>query len=56
MILEVAILDVIPTKTKEFARAFDKTQTIIMSMNGYNISHKPQKRIGQENLYILLVQ
>ena len=55
MILEVAILDVIPTKTKEFERAFGKAQPIIMSMNGY-ISHELQKCIGQENRYILLVQ
>jgi len=55
MILEVAMLEVIPTKIKEFERAFGKTQTIIMSMNGY-ISHELQKYIGQENRYILLMQ
>ena len=38
MILEAAILDVIPAETAEFEQAFAKAQNIISSMNGY-ISH-----------------
>lgn len=55
MILETAILDVIPTKTTEFERAFAKAQKIIGSMEGY-ISHELQKCIEQESRYILLVK
>jgi heme-degrading monooxygenase HmoA len=35
MILEVAILDVIPDKTAEFEANFQKAQEIISSMNGW---------------------
>ncbi len=55
MILEVAILDVIETKTQEFERAFNKAQNIIISMKGY-ISHELQNCIEQKNRYILLVK
>lgn len=55
MILETAILDVIPTKTVEFERAFTKAQAIISSMKGY-ISHELQRCIEKENRYILLVR
>ncbi|MBT4989662.1 MAG: antibiotic biosynthesis monooxygenase [Rickettsiales bacterium] len=55
MILEVAILDVIETKTQEFERAFNKAQNIIISMKGY-ISHELQNCIEQKSRYILLVK
>ncbi|MDA0617455.1 MAG: antibiotic biosynthesis monooxygenase [Proteobacteria bacterium] len=55
MILEVAILDIVPNSNQEFERSFLKAQTIIMSMNGY-ISHELQKCIEKENRYILLVK
>lgn len=55
MILETAILDVIPTKNTEFEQAFAKAQKIISFMNGY-ISHELQKCIEQENRYILMVK
>ena len=55
MILETAVLDVIPTKIVEFEKAFAKAQEIISSMNGY-ISHELQKCIEKENRYILLVK
>ena len=55
MTLETAILDVIPTKTVEFEKAFAKAGEIISSMNGY-ISHELQKCIEKENRYILLVK
>jgi heme-degrading monooxygenase HmoA len=54
MILEVAILDVIPGREKEFESAFEQASPIIASMDGY-ISHQLQKCIEKENRYILLV-
>ena len=39
MILEVAILDVIPNQEKDFESAFAKASSIISSMSGY-ISHQ----------------
>ena len=54
MILEVAILNVIPKETETFEKAFSKAQEIISSMNGY-ISHDLQKCIEDKNQYILLV-
>ena len=55
MILEVAILNVIPNLTQEFENNFKKAQKIISSMNWY-ISHELQKCIEDENKYILLVK
>ncbi len=54
MILEVAILNVIPEETEAFEKAFNKAQGIISSMKGY-VSHDLQKCIEDENQYILLV-
>ncbi len=54
MILEVAILNVIPGREQEFETAFGKAQAIISSMHGY-ISHQLQKCIEKPNQYILLV-
>lgn len=55
MILEVAILDVIPGQQEEFESTFAKASSIISSMSGY-ISHQLQKCIEKENRYLLLVQ
>ena len=55
MILEVAILDVIPAKTTEFEAAFAKASAIISSMGGY-ISHELQRCLENESRYILLVK
>ncbi|MDJ0620884.1 MAG: antibiotic biosynthesis monooxygenase [Calothrix sp. MO_192.B10] len=55
MILEVAILDVIPGEEDNFERAFQKAQEIITSINGY-ISHELQRCIEKSNRYILLVK
>ncbi|MDH5232134.1 MAG: antibiotic biosynthesis monooxygenase [Gammaproteobacteria bacterium] len=55
MILEVAILDVIPGEAMEFELAFDKAQSIISSMKGYH-AHQLQKCIEKPNRYILLVE
>ena len=55
MILEAAILDVIPGKEKEFEEAFVKASPIIASTKGY-ISHQLQQCIEASNRYLLLVQ
>ena len=55
MILETAVLSVIPNQQTAFEAAFSQAQTIIASMNGYQ-SHELQKCIEIENQYILLVR
>jgi heme-degrading monooxygenase HmoA len=54
MILEVAILDVVPGRENEFQAAFAKAAPIISSMPGY-VSHQLQRCIEKQNRYILLV-
>ena len=54
MILEVAILNVIPNLAAEFEAAFAKAERIISSMEGY-ISHQLQKCMEEPAKYILLV-
>ena len=54
MILEVAMLDVIPGKEEEFEDAFSKAQTVIASMKGY-IDHSLNKCIEKPNRYLLRV-
>jgi len=54
MILEVAILDVIPGKEFEFQAAFEQASPIIASMKGY-VSHQLQRCIEIDSRYILLV-
>lgn len=55
MILEKAILDVIPDKVEEFEENFLVAQQIISSMNGYRW-HQLQKCIEKPNRYLLLVE
>jgi heme-degrading monooxygenase HmoA len=55
MILEVAILNVIPGHEAEFETAFRKAQEIIASMKGYR-SHDLRRCLEASNRYILLVQ
>ena len=55
MILEVAILDVIPRREVEFESAFAKASPLIASTPGY-ISHQLQHCIEKQNRYILFVQ
>ena len=55
MILEVAILDVIPDKTSEFELSFETAQEIISTMNGWQ-GHQLQKCLEVPNRYILLVR
>ena len=54
MILEVAILDVIPGQEVEFQAAFGTASSIISSMPGY-VSHQLQRCLETQNRYILLV-
>ena len=54
MILEVAILDVIPEQITEFENAFAEAEGIISSIKGY-ISHQLQKCLEKPSRYILLV-
>ena len=55
MILEVAILDVIPSQEQDFESAFAKASSIIAGLPGY-ISHQLQRCVEKSNRYILLVQ
>ncbi len=55
MILEVAILDVIPGEEKAFEAAFDQAKEIISGMKGY-LSHELKKCMEKKNRYILLVR
>ncbi|MEZ8143842.1 antibiotic biosynthesis monooxygenase [Enterovibrio sp. FF113] len=54
MILEVAILNVIPGQEADFEAAFAKAQAIIASQRGY-ISHDVRRCMEQMNRYVLLV-
>ncbi len=54
MILEVAILDVVPGREAEFEAAFAKAQSIISSMDGY-LGHELKSCIETPSRYILLV-
>ncbi len=55
MILEVAILNVIPGLEAEFEVTFQQASTIITRMQGYG-SHQIRRCIEQRNRYILLVE
>ena len=54
MTLEVAVLDVKPGLAPEFEAAFEKAQSIIASMPGYQ-SHQLQRCLENDNRYLLLV-
>lgn len=54
MVLEVAILDVIPGQEKDFEAAFAKASGIISSITGH-LSHQLQHCLEKPNRYILLV-
>lgn len=54
MVLEVAILDVIPGEENEFEVAFNTAQNIIKKMQGY-LSHQLQRCVEKPNRYLLLV-
>ena len=54
MILEVAILDVVPGQESDFQASFAQAQTIISSMPGY-IRHDLRRCVEKPSRYILLV-
>ncbi|MBW2270201.1 MAG: antibiotic biosynthesis monooxygenase [Deltaproteobacteria bacterium] len=54
MILEVAILNVIPGEEARFQRAFGQARSIIASMQGH-VSHQLQRCLETPSRYILLV-
>ena len=55
MILEHAILDIIPGQEAQFELAFEQAQNIIASMPGY-LSHGIHNCIEHPNRYLLLVK
>ena len=55
MILEVAILNVIPGLEDDFLEAFSKAQHIISKMAGY-ISHQLKRCMENSGRFILLVE
>ena len=55
MILEVAMLDVVPGQEPAFQRDFLKAQKIIASMPGY-LSHRLGRCLEKTNRYVLLVE
>lgn len=55
MILEAAILEVVPGREVEFETEFAKASPLIASMNGY-ISHQLQHCMENSSRYLLLVQ
>jgi heme-degrading monooxygenase HmoA len=54
-ILEVAVLQVVPTQTAAFEHAFAVAQKIISCSPGYK-SHELQRCLEKPNQYILLVR
>ena len=54
MILEVAVLDVLPGREAEFQDAFAKAESIIGSMRGY-VNHELKRCIENPSRFILLV-
>jgi heme-degrading monooxygenase HmoA len=55
LILEVALLDVLPDRTDEFEKAFAEASEIISSARGY-LSHELQRCVEKPERYILLVR
>lgn len=55
MILEVVMLNIVPSREKEFEAAFEIASPIIASMNGY-LWHQLQHCVEAQSRYLLLVQ
>lgn len=55
MILEAALLDVVPGREAEFESAFRQAAPIISSMRGYQ-SHRLSRCIENPGRYLLLVE
>jgi heme-degrading monooxygenase HmoA len=54
MILEVAVLDVIPTETAAFEQAFQQAQAILVAAQGYR-GHELRRCLETPARYLLLV-
>ncbi|MCA9883010.1 MAG: antibiotic biosynthesis monooxygenase [Anaerolineae bacterium] len=54
MILEVAMLNIVPGQSQAFEIAFKEASKIIASTNGY-VRHELQKCLEVDNKYLLLV-
>ncbi|HSG63898.1 MAG TPA: antibiotic biosynthesis monooxygenase [Gammaproteobacteria bacterium] len=54
MILEIAVLDVIAGREREFEKSFAHAQRIIRSMHGY-VSHELKRCVERPSRYVLLV-
>jgi heme-degrading monooxygenase HmoA len=55
MILEVAILNVIPGQENDFIKAFSKAEKIIAKMSGYR-GHQLKRCLENTSRFILLVE
>ncbi len=55
MVLEVAVLDVIPSTQEAFEEAWRTASPLIAASPGY-ISHELRKCVERSNRYLLLVQ
>lgn len=55
MILELAHLQIISAREREFEAAFTQAQSIISAMDGY-LSHELQRCIEDGSRYVLLVR
>jgi len=55
MVLEVAILNVIPKREDDFLKAFSVAQGIISKMPGY-VSHQLKRCVENTSQFILLVE
>jgi heme-degrading monooxygenase HmoA len=55
VILESAVLDVIPGRTREFEAAFGQAQRIIAASPGY-LGHELRRCIEKPHRYLLLVR
>jgi len=55
MILEIAVLDVVPGREAEFEQTFPQAAPILASMRGYR-SHRLERCIETPSRYLLLVE
>ncbi len=55
MVLEVAVLQIKPGRSREFELAFKEASSIIASIKGY-LSHELKKCLEEDDKYILLVK
>jgi len=55
MILELAILNLMPDREREFEAAFDTAEAILASMPGY-LDHSLKRCVEKPSRYLLLVE